>query len=165
MRTVRAEKLTREAFARFGNVIEASQSAQPVEINSGTCSKYPNLAKPDCLMAGGQTVIHIYRARPIGLPIIIKAFERHVCGSQAFMPLNGRPYLVVVAPVGKFDLDKVCVFRAEGVQGVQYARGVWHHFCLALEAESEFLVIDRFSSTPDCDEVHLAPDEQFLIEV
>lgn len=163
MRAVRAEKLTSDAFARFGKVIEAADDVQSVEINSGTCLKYPKLAIPDCTMAGGQVSIHIYRAKPLDLPIVVKGLERHVCGSQAFMPLSGRPYLVVVAPVGDFELERVRVFRAEGSQGVQYSRGTWHHFCLALEAESEFLVIDRLSSTPDCEEVHLSPDQQFLI--
>jgi ureidoglycolate lyase len=26
---------------------------------------------------------------------------------------------------------------------VNYAKGTWHHFLLALEAESDFLVVDR----------------------
>ena len=164
MRTVSAENLTSEAFARFGQVIEASTERPSIQINSGTCSKYSNLALPDCTMAGGRTAMHIYRARPLELPIVVKSFERHVCGSQAFMPLNGRPYLVVVAAIGEFDLKTVRVFRAEGNQGVQYNRGIWHHFCLALEAESEFLVIDRLSSSPDCDEVHLPIEQQFRIE-
>lgn len=80
------------------------------------------------------------------------------------MPLNGRPYLVVVGAIGEFDLKTVRVFRANGNQGVQYNRGIWHHFCLALEAETEFLVIDRLSSSPDCDEVHLPIEQQFRVE-
>lgn len=163
MKAITPQSLTSETFSRFGAVIEASDDREPVTINSGTCLKYPDLALPDCTMEGGRAAVHIYRAKPMDMPIVITGFERHLCGSQAFIPLSGRPYLVVVAPVGDFDLDKVRVFRAEGNQGVQYNRGTWHHFCLALEAESEFLVIDRSASTPDCEEVDLPPEQQFVI--
>lgn len=163
MQSVKPEKLTREAFAPFGTVVEAAAGDQPVPINAGTCLKFADLARPDCAAAEGEPSIHIYRARPLPKPIIIKSFERHCLGSQTFFPLSGRPYLVVVAPPGTFRHDEIRVFRADGSQGIQYLRGTWHHFCLALDAESEFLVIDRFSSTPDCEEVHLSSEQQFVI--
>ncbi len=163
MRTMSAEKLTRAAFEEFGTVIEASCDVEPIAINAGTCRKFASLALADCAIDGGQTAIHIYRAKPLDLPIIVKSLEHHAWGSQTFMPLSGRPYLVIVAPAGPFELEKVRVFRAEGSQGVQYNRGTWHHFCLALDAESDFLVIDRFSPTPDCEEVHLSSNQQFII--
>ncbi|HRJ66500.1 MAG TPA: ureidoglycolate lyase, partial [Alphaproteobacteria bacterium] len=40
-------------------------------------------------------------------------------------------------------------------QGVNYHAGVWHHFSLALDAPSDFLVIDRGGSEKNCDEVFL----------
>jgi ureidoglycolate lyase len=163
MRTIMTERLTRAAFEDFGTLIEASEDIEPIAINAGTCQKFANLALPDCGTAGGKTSIHIYRAKPLYLPIIVRCLEHHASGSQTFVPLSGRPYLVVVAPAGDFDLEKVRVFRAEGSQGVQYKRGTWHHFCLALDAESDFLVIDRLSSTPDCEEVQLSADQQFVI--
>lgn len=165
MRSIKPERLTRDAFKPFGTVIEAGAEDQPAIINSGTCRKYAELAMPDCAMAEGQAAIHIYRSRPLPHPIVIEYLERHVCGSQAFVPLSDRPFLVVVAPRGNTVPQDIRVFRAEGHQGVQYDRGTWHHFCLALEAESEFLVIDRFSPTPDCEEQRLSPDQRFTIEL
>jgi ureidoglycolate lyase len=38
---------------------------------------------------------------------------------------------------------------------VNYHAGTWHHFCLALEAESDFLVVDRIGGGLNCDEVEL----------
>ncbi len=163
MHDIRPEKLTGEGFERFGVVIEATDHSQATPINAGTSMKYGNLAIPDCSAEGGQASLHLYRAHPMARPFLIRSFERHRLGSQAFVPLNGKPYLVVVSPSGPFRLDHVRVFRAEGTQGIQYRRGVWHHFCLALEPESDFLVIDRLSPVSDCDEHFLSPEQCFTI--
>lgn len=96
---------------------------------------------------------------------MLKVFERHPLGSQAFVPLSGRPYLVAVAPAGAFDPTAVQVFRARPDQGVNYARGVWHHFCLALGAESDFLVIDRAGPGDNLDEVNLAAPDQIDVRL
>ena len=59
--------------------------------------------------------------------------ERHPLASQAFIPMSGKPYLVVVAPAGEPPgVEDLKVFIARGDQGVNYATGVWHHPLLAL---------------------------------
>ena len=82
--------------------------------------------------------------------------ERHPLGSQAFIPLSKNPYLVLVAPRGEFNPRGLCAFLAEGGQGVNYAKGVWHHALVALGEVSEFIVIDRGGSGSNCEEVRLA---------
>lgn len=69
--------------------------------------------------------------------------ERHPLGSQAFLPLDDRTYLVVVAPAGELDESKIRAFVTKGWQGVNYAKGVWHHPLLALDKVSDFIVVDR----------------------
>lgn len=69
--------------------------------------------------------------------------ERHPLGSQAFIPLDDRPYLVVVAPAGDLDESKIRAFVTRGWQGVNYAKGVWHHPLLALGKVSDYIVVDR----------------------
>lgn len=142
MRELVAEPLTAEAFAPFGDVIEAATAAEVVPINYGWTTRFNDLAGIDTRDEGGRTIVSIFRSRPLE-PLVLKVFERHPLGSQAFVPMQGRPYLVAVAPAGAFDPVGVRVFRAEPSQGVNYAKGTWHHFLLALEAESDFLVIDR----------------------
>ncbi|MCY1176174.1 Ureidoglycolate lyase [compost metagenome] len=84
--------------------------------------------------------------------------ERHPLASQAFVPLSGRAYLVVVAPAGPApQVEDLRVFLARGDQGVNYAPGVWHHPLLALDEVSDFLVIDRGGPGDNCDEVKLTP--------
>ncbi|HEY0651007.1 ureidoglycolate lyase [Phenylobacterium sp.] len=140
MRQVIPEPLTADAFAPFGDVIEASDRAEAKPINYGWTTRFNALT--DVAVGDGQAIISIFRSKPL-TPPILKIFERHPLGSQAFMPLQGRPFLVAVAPPGGFHPAKVRVFRAEANQGVNYAKGTWHHFLLALEAESDFLVVDR----------------------
>jgi ureidoglycolate lyase len=48
------------------------------------------------------------------------------------------------------------VFHAKANQGVNYAKGTWHHFLLALEAESDFLVVDREGPGENLDEIELS---------
>jgi ureidoglycolate lyase len=162
MRELTPEPLTAEAFALFGSVIEASDEAAKLDINQGHAVRYDRLAEIDVADNGGVGVISLFRARPLGAPAL-RVFERHPLGSQSFVPLSGRPYLAAVAPAGAFDAARVRLFQAEGHQGVHYRKGVWHHFLLALEADSDFLVIDRAGPGDNCEEVGLAPADQIRV--
>ena len=150
-RILKPRPLTREAFRRFGDVIEARASDAPREINQGYGLRFDDLAQ---VHAGdGRAIVSIFRSKPSALPFAIRTMERHPLGSQAFVPLSGRPYLVVVAPAGPFDMNAVEAFVASERQGVNFRPGVWHHFNLALVEESEFLVIDRDGPGDNLEEV------------
>lgn len=155
------EVLTAEAFAPFGEVIQAVDTAVHYTINGGTTERFHDLARLDP-GDGGRIIASIFRSAPCELPASIRMMERHPRGSQAFMPLfagNGpRPYLVVVAPPGPVPtaLDLRC-FIAQARQGVNLAAGVWHHPLLALRQTSNFLVLDRDGPGDNCDEVAIAP--------
>ena len=112
---------------------------------------------------GGRPLINIFTSTPLPQPLEIRIMERHPLSSQAFIPLNGRPFLVIVAPPGDFDATQLRAFVARGDQGVNYHRGTWHHYCLALEDVSNFLVIDRGGEGVNCDEVEV--DEGLFIEL
>lgn len=162
MRLLIPEPLTTEAFAAFGSVIEASDQAVRIDINQGHAVRYDALAEVDVADGGGGPVISLFRARALD-ELVLRSFERHPLGSQSFVPLSGRPYLVAVAPAGPFDPDAVRLFRAEGHQGVHYRKGVWHHFLLVLD-ESDFLVVDRAGPGDNCDEVALAPGDAIRVK-
>jgi ureidoglycolate lyase len=164
MRELEPEPLTAEGFTPFGSVIQASGQAVKVEINQGHAVRYDRLAEIDVADGGGTGTISLFRARPLG-SLVLKVFERHPLGSQSFVPLSGRPYLVAVAPAGDFDSALVRLFRAEAHQGVHYGKGVWHHFLLALEAESDFLVVDRAGPGDNLDEIELAAAEQIRVRI
>ncbi len=150
------ETLTVAAFAPFGDVIEACDSGRHFAINGGNTERYHDLMQIE-VAAGGHPIVSIFRGQPRSLPFAVTMLERHPLGSQSFMPLGGVPYLVVVAPPAAVpDEAAIRLFVAQPGQGVNYARGVWHHPLLALEAVSDFLVIDYAGPGPNCDEVQLA---------
>lgn len=154
-RLLNVEALTREAFAPFGDLIQVDDQARHFTINEGSTERYHDLAHIDP-GDDGHAIVSIFRGQPRSLPFDITMMERHPKASQAFIPLSGRPYLVVVAPAGPAPgVADLRVFRCEGHQGVNYARGVWHHPLLALEAVSDFLVIDRAGPGENCDVVTL----------
>ena len=155
MKTLQMERLTREAFAPFGDVIELD-GARHFPINGGTTERYHDLAQVDVIGQGGRPLINLFRAQPRALPVEINMMERHPLGSQAFLPLSDVSYLIVVAPAGEFDPVRMRAFWTDGWQGVNYAKGVWHHPLLALERVSDFVVVDRGGEQPNCDEIALA---------
>ncbi len=151
--TPKIQRLTAKAFAPFGNVIEVG--ANPLSINYGQTERHHDLAAINTDAKNGRTLVNIFRSTPLPVPIKIEIMERHPLSSQAFMPLSGNPYLVVVAPNGEFDERDIQVFLASSEQGVNYHAGTWHHYSLALGAVSDFLVIDRGGDGENCDEVKL----------
>jgi len=149
---LKIEVLNEVAFAPFGEVIEARNSVKHFPINSGNTERFHDLMNIE-LDELGHAIVSIFRGLPRDLPFEIKMMERHPLGSQAFIPLNGRPYLVVVAPAGEIlGIKDIRLFFAQGHQGVNYRRGVWHHPLLALGETSDFLVIDRAGSGVNCEE-------------
>ena len=153
--TLEVQPLSRAAFAAFGDVIEASDAVEHFTINAGNTERYHDLAHiepgPD-----GRVIVSIFRGQPRSLPFTVQMMERHPKASQAFIPMSGKPYLVVVAPAGNPPAAQdLKVFLARGDQGVNYATGVWHHPLLALEGVCDFLVVDRSGPGHNCDEVQL----------
>ena len=145
------QKLTAENFAVYGDVISVSESAEHFAINDGHTMRYHDLAEVDVTEQQGTTLLNIFRSTPLAFPLPIEMMERHPLGSQAFIPMSNQPYVVVVAPSGELDTSKIEVFLASSKQGVNYHKGTWHHFCLALNEVSDFLVVDRGGKGDNCD--------------
>ncbi len=144
-RTIRAEPLTAAAFAPFGDVIEGP--AAP--------GRADDLA---AVLVGsdGRPGVHVLRAeKSAALPLTVERMERHPLGSQAFVPMGGGGFFVVVAPAGEFDPNALRAFVANGRQGINYKPGTWHHGFLAVEAGDDFLMIERFGPGENCDFHHL----------
>ncbi|MDR6676067.1 ureidoglycolate lyase [Pseudomonas oryzihabitans] len=153
------EPLTAEGFAPFGDVIE-TEGRDWFPINNGSTQRFHALARVETGPADGAAIISIFRARRLEYPLTIAMLERHPHGSQAFVPLRGEPFLVVVAPPApQPDAQAIRVFRTDGRQGINYHAGVWHHPVLALRDEDEFLIVDRRGELPNCDEHFFAADE------
>lgn len=153
---LRAEPLTPEAFRDFGEVID-HRSAEFFHINSGRTRRYHDLAKVETLGENARTLISIFISQPVQVPLQLSFLERHPLGSQAFVPLHGERFLVVVAPAGDvIDPAQVRAFITDGKQGVNYRTGTWHAIQSVLDQEGEFLVVDRGGAGHNCDEFPIA---------
>jgi len=154
MLTLPIAPLTKAAFAPFGQVIE-TRDAKPKLINDGFAQRFDGLAQIDVAAEGGTVNISLFDGSVRPSPILIKLMERHPLGSQLFMPLNEKLWLVVVCAEPRVPAS-YRAFSATGQQGVNYARNIWHHPLLVLTDASPFLVVDRGGPGDNLEEVGFA---------
>ncbi|MDE0308639.1 MAG: allantoicase [Acidiferrobacterales bacterium] len=148
------QPLTAESFEAYGDVIETTDRPSRA-INHGYADRYEHLAHLD-ITDGGRPALSIFRAKPLPMPLRISKMERHPNASQAFIPRGAGRFLIAVAKSSDdFDLNELKVFVTNGQQGVNYARGVWHHFLMVLREEQEFVVIDRSDPDDNTQEIEL----------
>ena len=160
---LKAEPLTRAAFAPFGEVLE-TPGAELRIINEGTTERYHALAHADADAAGGKAIVSLFRASCRPLPVIIRMLERHPLGSQAFFPLSDPDWLVVVGEgQARPERNSIRCFRATGKQGVNYARNTWHHPVLILATKQDFLVVDREGPGVNLEECWFDETEQAAV--
>jgi ureidoglycolate lyase len=149
--------LTQAAFAPYGDVIE-TQGKDFFHINDGQTERYHDLANID-VIEQARPLISINRAQALDFPLTVKQLERHPLGSQAFVPMNGEAFLIVVAlGDGKPEQSTLRAFFTNGLQGVNYNRNVWHHPLFAWKTVTNFLTIDR-GGLNNCDVAELPPYE------
>jgi len=160
--TLRAELLTSERFAPFGEVIEATRGSADT-MNSARFERFSDLCDVD-INSGDRVAVSIARCKtPTTLPLRIDRMERHPLGSQAFIPLSPCEMLIVVAPPREsVDVDDLRAFVSNGRQGFNYRRGTWHMPLIAFKTGQEFLLIDRGGVGPNCEEHSL--DDIVMLE-
>ncbi len=149
---MKIENLTREGFAPFGDVIERD-GAELININQNFAQRFNDLAYIDVQTEGGSVNISLAAAKPRPQPIAITMMERHPLGSQIFHPLQNMPWLVLVC-AEPTDIESFRAFRASGEQGINYARGTWHHPLLVLQPQ-QFFIVDRKGPGVNLEEVTL----------
>ena len=131
-------------------MIDPACAGEVRPINQGTTDRFHRLAAVE--VGDGRAIVSVFRGRPCALPFRLRLMERHPLGSQAFVPLQGRPWLAVVCR-DPHDASSYRAFACGGDQGLNYAPGVWHHPLLALEGVSDFLVVDREGDGANLEEV------------
>lgn len=157
--------LTPDNFAPYGQVIDRN-TRTPLLINEGSTERYDVLAEVETGARDGRAIISLFR-KPVAdrFPLVVTLLERHPQGSQAFIPLQGNPFLILVAPPGETpDLNRLRLFISDGHRGVNYAAGVWHHPLITCVDGDELLVVDRRGVLPNCDEFPLDPGLGLKIE-
>ncbi len=159
-RTIATEPLTARAFAPFGDVIEAA-GAPDMVINEGMAERFHDRARLD-FGPDGRAGISVFRARPRALPYRLTLMERHPLGSQAFIPMQAAPFLVIVAPDEDGAPGQPRAFLTRPGQGVNFLRATWHGVLTPLSEPALFAVIDRIGPGDNLEEIRF--ENPYIIE-
>lgn len=146
--------LTAQAFAPFGAVIELAD--QGLAINNGTCMRHHDLARPSA-SAPGAVALSLFEAAATPRPCNLHLMERHLLGSQSFVPFGAELQMLVVVADSNLQAEQLApqhlrAFVSNGHQGIHLHAGVWHHPLQSLQIGT-WLVVDRIADEMDC-EVH-----------
>ncbi|MEQ8335350.1 ureidoglycolate lyase [Nisaea sp.] len=161
-RTIRAEPLTAEDFAPFGTVIEAAGSPSFM-INAGLCGRYHDLARPET-DTDGTVSLSVGRSEAVTLPLSLTMMERHPFGSQAFVPMAGDRFLVIVAEDRDGAPGTPRAFLTNGHQGIQYRMNCWHGVLAPVTGPANFLIVDRVGPGDNLEEHHLAAPYTIVLD-
>jgi ureidoglycolate lyase len=156
-RVVQAKRLSADAFAPYGEVVEYRGNLKRCHIPGALQHKDKPL----------EPAFWVTRAMsPMTLPARIHQLERHMFSAQTFVPLRSGNYLVIVAPDSggaNPDLERLEVFEAHEGQGVCYHPRTWHHGLAVLSAPAEFVVMMSVYEAPGGDQIFDLPSNCELI--
>lgn len=161
-RVIVARRLSREHFAPFGDVLD-TEGAEHFPINEGRCMRFHDLARVEAIGADARVLINLFRSEPASFPLRLPMVERHPFGSQAFMPLEGRPFLVVVCADENGKPGEPQAFLTEGRQGVNFHRDIWHAPLAPVGSTQDFLVVDRGGGGVNLEEHHFGEPYQIVL--
>ena len=142
---IKPKKITKENFAKFGDVI-STKNVSSIDINNGYAKRFNDLANIDTSKDEGEAIVSIFSALKRSFPMKINMMEKHPLGSQAFIPMKETTFLSFVAPPGESpEISKIQSFIIPPKTGINYKPGIWH-FPLISTEDTNFLVIDRKGS-------------------
>ena len=152
---LRTEPLTPQAFAPFGDVLQATGTPDRL-INNGYCGRWHDMAQLD-FGPGGRAGLNLFKAQPRSLPYVLDLLERHPEGSQAFVPMYETTWLVTVAEDAGGTPVNLRAFLVAPGQAINLHRGTWHGVLTPLAEPGLFAVIDRIGPTANLEEYPLTP--------
>lgn len=142
--------LTQAGFAPYGDVIE-SEGRKSFFINNDMAERFHNLAKVDVLGDDAAAIISLVHSKLFDMPRKVDHVENHPLGSQAFLPLDDSPFIVVVGKAGEMpEVNQLEAFVTNGQQGINYHAGTWHHVLLTPYSAMRFICVDRVGSGNNC---------------
>ena len=142
-----ARPLTAEAFAPYGDVVEAPANPGRAYFATSLGNLRPN-AQPRLWM--------LTKLPAAGLPLEIAALERHEFSSQSFVPIEIGRWLVVVTPQtprGRPDVARAEAFMAHARQGVSYRPNTWHSGLAVFDKPARLTVFMWLDGTASDEEI------------
>ena len=155
---IKAEPLTSEAFAPYGQVLMGTGEGPERHNFAADMENLRTNAKPN---------MTFMRVALSNLPVRIETLEQHPYSNQAFIPLNGTGQLVAVCPStgdGKPIIEKLAAFVSTGSQAINYNAKVWHAPRMAISEPGEFIMFRWDDGGPE-DTIHLQIDDPATIEM
>jgi ureidoglycolate lyase len=140
---VRAQPLTSEAFAPFGQVV--GQDEIVLELR-------------------GEETFHLDVLSYDHKPLEFTMLNRHHNATQALIALNGKPTVVLVGPADldfrdEAHLDRLQAFLCDGSAGINLALGTWHAGPYPLTDHVDLVNVQgRQVLANDVEEAHLDRD-------
>ena len=116
------------------------------------------LLKPGPFKSDDDTTLSIARVDPRVNEVTW--MERHFKHTQAFLPLGGKDYVVVMAPPNDKelpDIDQTLAIRFPGDVGFMMHVGTWHEFPFAVKPATDVVVILRNETNRD---LHQLKDDE-----
>jgi len=157
--------LTAAAFASFGDVIEF-EGNESYPINNGMADRYHAQANVELGGDHALAVVSLVASKKFQMPRKVDHMEFHPHGSQAFIPLDASPFIVVVSAASSApDVAALHAFVTNGKQGINYHAGTWHHVLLTPYAAMRFICVDRESPDDNCVDFHIPEAEQPWLEL
>lgn len=148
-----AAPLTANAFAPFGEVLEAPAAPGRAYFDGALGTRRP---------AASPSLSVVVKEPLAALPLRSTVMERHPHSSQSFVPMDAGRWLAVVAPEaaegGGPDMARARAFVARADQGVTYGVSVWHHPFTVLDREARFAIVMWRDGTPADDEFAEVPE-------
>jgi ureidoglycolate lyase len=158
MQEIKIRPLTKEDFAPFGDLLDLSGEPDKI-INQGNCGRYHNRAGLDFI--DGAAGISLFDAKPRALPYELEMMERHPLGSQAFIPMNYAPFLIIAALDNGGTPGLPMAFLSTSGQAINFHRNVWHGVLTPLNGPGLFAVVDRIGEGANLEEVFF--DTPYLV--
>jgi ureidoglycolate lyase len=159
------QPLSGAGFSPFGDVVEF-EGHDSFPINKGMADRYHALAAVELAGEQARAIISLVDSGKFDLPRPVDHLEYHPLGSQAFLPLDSSPFIVVVCPAGNLpELDKLQAFVTNGRQGINYRLGTWHHVLLTPYAAMRFICVDRAGPGDNCIDFFIPESEQPFLEL
>ena len=142
------EPVTAEAIAPFGAIL--GRPATETRKESAYYGPAIAVSRPVDFACEGQVDLSLATLRR--RPGRVRYLERHFQHTQTFIPLGGKPFVVVLAPPTEGDMPNLAqarAFRIDGAQGLALHVGVWHEFPFPFEDDTDIVVVLSSRTTLD----------------
>lgn len=169
LRRLRVERLTPEAFAPFGEVV--GPAPRPAVTNRDLIAliliRIEHPVAPDRLDdvdvldywapvgAISQEPMKFGFMAPCERPWNVDWFERHLNGTQSFLPLGGQSMIVLAPPNDPFDsaaaprIEDARAFLLDGTRGINLRLGTWHWTPFPVTPGVAFAILVRQDAAAD----------------